>query len=319
MLIRNAFCYADRVRCKYGTKALKSAFCSMAEQDKQSAADFINNKKLKFSSLFLLIPEIFKLSVYEYLNQRNKLAIKLCGKMLKNQDIISKSGKISLEDEEAIPQVLKWILLTGAADDGLCDDYDEILDFTASLLINTYHDKTILPILANLIFKRNRNGYYIHDLVWVFFHCYDSDALKLIARYLRSNEPSDIKLACKLLGLNAEEFNVKKRYSEYLAYLKENEPYLRFTGESFLRTSRPRPYNVDWDAKYLCKNADDNLAQTEIALLDAFHSAEDNTKEILCRYSQKLHRKSVDAWKQWLHNPIEEQIKIAAAKLGGRK
>ncbi len=40
-------------------------------------------------------------------------------------------------------------------------DYDAVIDYTVILLISDYEDKTILPEVADLIFRRNRRGGYI--------------------------------------------------------------------------------------------------------------------------------------------------------------
>ncbi|MCJ7691677.1 MAG: hypothetical protein MUO60_20530, partial [Clostridiaceae bacterium] len=80
-------------------------------------------------------------------------------------------------------------------------------------------------------------------------------SLMLIANYLYSDDPRDIKLACKLLDSVpfidiTTSRDSKDKYMDFFYWLKENYPFLYFTGESFQRTSNPIPFKIDLDAKY---------------------------------------------------------------------
>ena len=75
----------------------------------------------------------------------------------------------------------------------ISDEHDEILDVTASLLIKTHNDKTILPTIVDTIFSRNRKGLFNHDLIWAFFQARDPYSLMLVANYLNSEDTEDRK------------------------------------------------------------------------------------------------------------------------------
>ncbi|HEY5588621.1 MAG TPA: hypothetical protein VIK86_06665, partial [Candidatus Paceibacterota bacterium] len=95
--------------------------------------------------------------------------------------------------------VLKGMFERGVVQNGQSNDNDELLDATATLLIKIHKDKTILPIIVDMIFFRNRKGLFTHDLIWAFFQAREPNSLMLIANYLNSEDMNDVKLACKLL------------------------------------------------------------------------------------------------------------------------
>ena len=108
--------------------------------------------------------------------------------------------------------VLKNMFKTGLIRPGLRNDDDEFLDITALLLIKTHNDKAILPTLVDIIFFRNREGLFTHDLIWAFFQARDINSLMLIANYLHSDNIIDVKLACKLIRLCAfNRYDYRKR------------------------------------------------------------------------------------------------------------
>ena len=233
-MVLKAMSYLDRIRFVNGSDTLKTAFRKLCEGE--MAVGLINDKRLLFASLFTLLPEIEEFDLYKHLNLRNTIAIKICKKILKADTLLTESS-------EEIISTLKWIMTTGANDDGLNSEYDRILDGTAAILIITYYDKTILPIIADMIFKRNRKGAFIHDLVWAFFKANIPETLRIIAGFLRSANKDDIDLACKLLNIEPI------KYTAYLSWFKENYPNLVFTGESFNLTSNPQPVIVDLEVK----------------------------------------------------------------------
>lgn len=135
-----------------------------------------------------------------------------------------------------------------------------------SVLINTYRDKNILPLVVDLIFKRNRNEQYIHDLVWALFRSGDLQVLRLIAEYIKSSDPKDVELATKLLNIDeanmrAHNYDQERLYESYLNWLEENQPYLYFTQESFHYTSKPIFYAVNLQRKNYKKDIDIELGR----------------------------------------------------------
>lgn len=222
-----------------------------------------------------------------------------------------------------MPQVLSWIVRTGASEDGLSDDYDEIIDSSASLLIHQYKDHSILPILAKLIFQRNRAGRYIHDLVWVFFEAKNPNAVKHITNYLHSPHQKDVALARNLLNFTPVSSNSPGKVA--LSYIKENDPYLYYTGQSYSQTSEPKPFALDIGAKYLGKKLASHrkdyydLSEEECTCLACFNQIDSKTQELLSRYSHKMQKQNQQQWTDWMQLPIEEQIRVAKKGLGGRR
>jgi hypothetical protein len=131
----------------------------------------------------------------------------------------------------------------------LDDEYEAVMDAAISVLVNIYKDNSILPAVADMIFKRNRKGHYIHDLIWAYFRSSTPDTLKLTAERICSSDQQDIDLACHLLNLEASYSSLntedrQKQYQTYLQWLNENAPFLYFTGESFQYSSNPILYKV---------------------------------------------------------------------------
>ncbi len=318
----------DKIRLSHSMHDFKSIFKELGEKHKQKAVGYINEEKLYFSSLFILMPEIQAFNLYDKLNTRNIIALKMCSKILRDENTSSRVDNLFSEDSGMIYPVLKWMLKTGSAEDGLNDEYDKVLDGVASLLIKTYKDTSVLPIVADMIFKRHQKGYLIHDLVWCFFQARDPYCLKLIAGYIRSPNQRDVDLAFKLLHFapkdNSRGNDRQKQYQAYLSWLEENKKFLYFTGENFQLTSDPKPCAVDLDAKYLCKSISaydkkplEPLTETDQSRLQQFHEARDEEEMILAGYSHRIHDQNIRLWNQWIQYPVSKQIEMAKAGTGG--
>lgn len=323
----NDYSYLDQIRINEGSDKCRSAFGEISRKDVRRAGALLNDRRLMFPCLYILYEPILRQHIQKYLNTRNGTALQIIDriKSAKADGIDYLSSKW-----DSVRPVLKWILKTGSAGEISEDDYEEILDVTVSALINIYKDADSVPPAVDLIFKRDRNGRYIHDLVWALFRLRDPEVLKLIARRLRSSDPKDAELAAELLNLDetdvpAAEVDGEGRYEGYLHWLEENQPYLYFTGESFQYSSRPVFCAVDLERKYLQKAASSHDRQA-IAPLDdeesksaaAFKQLSAQEQKVLSEYSQKICSKSVPAWKEWLHAPVGEQIKAAKAGLEGK-
>ncbi len=319
----------DRIRRSQGVDACKSMFGRLGKEHKQNAVRLVNDGSLFFASLFILQPEIEELNLKEELSERNRIALSLCKKILDNKGTSESADRMISLNSEEVHHVLLWMFNTGAADDGLNNDFDQVLDIVASVLMKTHHEKTILPVMTNMIFKRNQRGHYIHDLVWACFQTHDANALRLIAGYLRSPVAKDVDLAHTLLHLPQEMPSSsfpdrQKQYVSYLSWLKENEPYLYFTGESLQFTNNPTPCGVDLEAKYLCKDGGMRgrkqpapLTDTERDSLTKFNRISEEEKKALAKHSQKLHRENPSYWSEWMQYPIDKQVNVA--QYGRRK
>ena len=322
----NDYSYLDQIRMTEGTEKCKGTFLEIFRKDVRRAATMLNDDRLMFPSLYILREPILQQRAQRYLNSRNMTALQIANRVKGPKT--PGANSLSPKQNSAYP-VLKWILETGSAEEIPEDDYEEILDVAASVLITVHKDADILPLVVDLIFKRNRDGRYIHDLIWALFRFQDPQVLKLVAQRLVSSEPKDAELAAELLNIDKTDLQAvrgdgKGRHEGYLHWLEENLPYLYFTQETFQYTSKPTFCAVDLERKYLQKGTP-SYSKEPISSLDddenesiaAFQRLSFEEKKALSDYSQKICSKSVPAWKEWLHAPVKEQIKTAKTRLEG--
>lgn len=315
----------DRVRHDRGNDGLREYFKQLAQKDRGKLMDLINEEELSFTSLFVLRGEIQQLGFFDQMNIRNKIALEIVDETLKEYKVELAPSDMVSNFIQNVRVALKWMLTTGAFDDGMSDEYDEVMDVTAILLVKVYKDKDILPLLADMIFKRYKLGTCINDLAWAFFEGKEPYSLILIGNKLRSREMKDVELACKLLGFIPgvdvkSSVDGETQYLGFFNWIEENRPFLYFTGESFQQKNSPTPYVVVLEAKYLCKvisidtgKSLEPLTREEDELLSSFDKQDDDTRILLSSYSFRLHYDDVNGWNMWLRRPIEEQIKIAKA------
>lgn len=318
----------DKVRFARGTDGLRNFFSILLKNNKEEAISLINNSNLSFTSLFILKTDLEKSVPLSYLNIRNQVTFRLIDELLKKTSPTDEGLLIHGYDPK-LYTVLRWILETGFSGDGLSDEYDEILDVISVILITEFKDMTILPIVAHMIFNRNKKGTLIHDLVWAIFQSEVPQSLTLIAERLLSPNRKDIELARKLLSFIPEiDMSAKgdngKQYLSFVSWLRENGPFLLFTGESLQQCSTPSPCAIRLDSKYLCKptlvnnSIRSNLAsEKESELLKIFNSLEKHIQVLLSKFSFKLYRQNPYFWYMWINYPIVEQINIARKEIGG--
>lgn len=310
-----------------GVDSIRSFFYQLTKVNEKEAINLINDENLHFASLFVLKPEIEELKLFQKLNIRNRIALRITSEILLSKKNISAVEDLSFDYIQAVYSVLKWMLETGCINDGLNDQYDEILDITAIFLTKVYRDKTVLPIIAEMIFRRYKQGLLIHDLAWAFFESRDPISLSIISERLQSKELKDIELAQKLLsfvpGIGIRDnIDIKEQYLSFLDWFGKNNLFLCFTGESFQQISNPVIYRVVLKAKYLCEPVSIDtgkilriLSEERCKLIDEFKRLDKNTQILLSEFSVMLHHNNICKWQEWLECPIEEQIKFA--RIGG--
>ncbi|MEW9095970.1 MAG: hypothetical protein AB2417_12895 [Clostridiaceae bacterium] len=310
-----------------GVDSVRSFFYQLTKANEKEALNLINDENLHFASLFVLKPEIEELKLSEKLNIRNRIALRITSEILLGKENISAIECFSCDYIQAVHSVLKWMLETGCINDGLNDQYDEILDITAIFLTKIYRDKTVLPIIAEMIFRRYKQGFLIHHLVWAFFESRDPISLSIISERLKSKESRDIELAQKLLSLVPDigirdNIDIKEQYLSFLNWFGKNNLFLHFTEESFQQSSNSIIYKVVLEAKYLCEPVSIDtgkilrvLSAKECKLIDEFKKLDKNTQILLSEFSVMLHHNNIYKWKHWLKCSIGEQIKFA--RIGG--
>jgi len=314
------------MRIRLGKNDFRQWFRESLKQNAKTATQALNSRRLLFPSLFLLLPDIEEHNLYSHLNEQTACACRFCmSRIMKD----SKPDLAFLTDRFQERRILRWVFTTGAdwdAPDEDTDAYDAVMDAAASRLVTVCKDKTILPAVVNLIFRRNRRNLLVHDLVWCLYKACDPDSLGLVAAYLLSEDSTDRELACKILHLPFDErydpAAARRQYNDYMAWLNENKDCICFTGESFQLTSNPRPVAVNLEAKYLGKKISpedgkwlEPLTPAEKEKLDLFRSVPDADREVLAAYSRYLYRRNRRSWNQWMQSRHEDQIRIAAAGL----
>ena len=112
--------------------------------------------------------------------------------------------------------------------------------------------------------------------------------------------------------------NTQKQYFSFFYYLKENYPFLYFTGESFQRESNPTPYSIAMDSKYLYKRVSVDtgislipLTQKENSLSNYFNRLDNDTKQLLSNFSLKTQHENKYLWRSWINQSIIKQINMA--------
>lgn len=321
----------DRIRIDNGIDNLKVHFQELAENNKKEAVNLINSANLHFPTLFELRKKINDLDLFDDLNLRNKTAIEITDEILEKKKKISINEYVSSDLAQIAYSVLKWMFDTGFYDDGIDNEYDEVLDIVAILLIRIYRDQSILPTVVDMIFERNRRGLFTHDLVWAFFESRDPNSLMMIANRLLSADDNDIDLASKLLSFipgidKNNDINKEKKYTSFMNWIQENNSFLHFTGQSLQQVNRPITYVIALEAKYLNKYASVDTGKTlkeltadENRLLKEFNKLDSDTKLLLANFSSMLYHKNKHWWNEWIHYPIVEQIRIAKSMMEGEQ
>ena len=315
----------DRMWYHGGTQGLRQFFSTTARKSRREALRMINDEALSFPVLFILSGDIYTLNLYRDMSLRNKTAMRLCALKTMPADWFDTSMETA--DTRAFHATLRWMITTGKTWDGPLeghDAYDAVLDYVSALLTGSFEDKAVLGDIAELIFRRNRKGYYIHDLVWSFFQMLDADILLLVVNRLKSGNSKDVELASKLLGVDTplpmDSKKMKALFEQYTSWLEENRPYLYLTGEHFQMTSHPIHLNFDREAKYLQKAILPRertpavpLTEDETDRLFQYRQAPEDEQEVLSAYSQRLRTRDKRLWDDWMQGHVAEQV-IAARK-----
>ncbi len=194
----------DRIRLNEGAERCRAVFQEACEKNRRRAAGLLNDERLTFPCLFLLWRQAEAFRLHRFLSARCLAALELI-RQTSGQSDAGDGGHYPRTDNRAAHAALKWILETGKSEHGLGDvqEYEEIVDKAASLLINVYRDKSVLPLVAELVFARNREGRHVHTLIWALFRAGDPGVLRLIAERIPSADQRDSAFACSLLNLDS--------------------------------------------------------------------------------------------------------------------
>lgn len=319
--------FLDRVLRVKGKDELKGFFSRLLQQNSEKAVELINDNNLNFTSLFIINPDFRDEKFSSLLNTRNHSALEIMNLILSRDT--KNMRRLSSENRQNTYSTLNWILRSGYRDDGINSDYEEILETSAVLLVKEHEDRSVLPLILEMIYSRYNKGLLIYDLVWAFFEACNPESLIPVAERLNSSDIKEIELSRKLLGFipcmqtNPEE-NPQVQSTRCIAWLKENMPFLHYTGESFLQTPNPIPYVVSLEAKYLCKAISPSggkplkaLTMAENSALSNFRILDYPSKVLLSNYSYWLYRQNIYFWNIWRSYPVLEQLNSARNAMGG--
>jgi len=316
----------DEIRLESGAEKLNTHFKKILNSNLQQAIDNLNDKNLSYSSLFILKDTIDESNISANLSTRNKIALDITDEIISNKNRNSISDLSSSKYLQMANSTLKWMLKTGAENDGYSNEFDKVLDITSILLTKVFKERDVLPTICDIIFKRHREDSLIHDLLWGYYESKDINSLFLIGEKLKSNDIKEVELACDLLSFIPDINSKHKHNPEYLYltfthWFEENKSFLYYTGESFQQTSKPKPYNIDINSMYLGNSSLNNVKNQKLTLDESnkvsdFNNLDENTKSFLANYSYKLRKKDIYKWYSWLKKPIESQLEIAHARNG---
>jgi hypothetical protein len=314
----------DRMRLESGFENTRVYLRGLAGTNLANAQALLADGSLRFGTLYLLLPDLQSLRLLGALGPRSAAALVLCREIVAAPG--GRGGK-SLPGGETAHAALRWMLLTGGEDTGLSNEYDQILDTAAAVLIRSYHDGEALPAAVAMVFSRRKKGLYLHDLVWALFSAQDASVFPLIAGHLRSPDGGEAALAAKLLRHAPEGAGEQSgAYEDYMAWLGENGPYLLFTGEAFQSSSDPVPCRVDLPSKYLCRGpavpamrSDGAAAREQRERAENFRRLGERQQAALASYSARLHGASPEEWKRFMGYPLETQLRLADADAGGAR
>ena len=298
----------DDLRLHNGEEKTRDQFYSLYQQNAEQAISILNDDNLGYPSLYILLPEISKLSLETALSKRNRLALDISKNLTAH-----KHPAPNTEVHDA----LKWMLVTGSSAANMGDEYDAIMDSAALLLIKEYGDKESLPLLTELIFSRHRKGQYTYDAEWALFESRDPECLVMIAERLRSADIRDVTLARQLLSFIPciDRFDdANRQYQCVMQWIGQNRRYLVYTGESNQKCCGPRPYKVALEQKYLQRSVGEDLSRltsAEQTALNEFKQLGEDEKQLLSDYSQRLHTRGNGQWQRWMGNRLPEQIASA--------
>lgn len=297
----------DAVAAQLGRDGMREAFYSLYKLDSAAALRVLDDDRLGFPALYALRPEIIKLGLESSLSARNSAALKIL-KLLASRDYTAYESDTQHKD------VLKWIFNTGRKETNLGEEYDGIIDAAAALLVKVYNDKDCLPGLCDMIFDRHRSGLNIYDAEWAFFESGDAQCISLVSKRLASPDVRDVMLAQNLLRFLPcfdPGQQGSKQYSGVIRWIRENGPYLFYTGESSLMRGEPCRFTLSLESKYLQRpqpQSDMPPLPGERERLNEFGSLDERTKARLSDYSQRLHAGDIKSWNRWIGAPITAQI-----------
>lgn len=351
----------DNIRISNGPDSLRNYFNDLYHTRRSKLPKLLNDRHLHFYTLFLLKPDIYAFNLQEKLIPVYKWALHVSdrlsetiGNQIHGGNTAARRAEIRKDlrtEPEIIPSALKWIVETGWDADVPEGSYELLLERCTAMLLLEFRDKSVLPLIADIIFARNRAGLLIHNLVWLFFEAHDTDSLCLLAQRLASASSADVSLARKLLrfipgtgtdkngsGTDTNTASGADRnsvtdtmtasgsalYFKAIRWLSENRPYLYFTGESMQMCTNPLFCQVSLEAKYLGRHVSPETGRMQIpprddeaALLEEFRRLTPAQQRQMAEFSRMMSSRNIYQWNSWIRLPFFRQLEAASRTTGG--
>ena len=307
-----AHAFLDQVRLKRGNESLVQSFRNTLKANKRQAIDYLNDKNIRFPSVYVLREVISKEKLTNELANRSRLALEF---------INNEHGHIHGWVQTLHPPLL-WMIQSGGQE-YVDPPYLKKMDGAAGLLTVVYGDRSVLPAFASMLFFRCRNHLPYHDLVWAFLEAREPLSLSLIADRLRSDDHKESDCARRMLsfipGIDRKTDNKgDEQYRRFCKWVENNGHFLYYKGETFDTTHHPNPYVTVRQAKYLgvfVSNYDGKpyaaLSNKESRLWKQLSRLNAEEQEILADYSAKLRGKDQQLWKKWLSQSMRKQMQEA--------
>lgn len=229
----------ERARIEQGNEACAELFKETVKTNEEKAAMWLQDGGMTFPCLFLILPQLEGSHLSEGLSPVLKASMEITLWILSVSQVETKSD-VSIEKSDTVHSALRWMLETGANAKNTSSSYRKVIDIVISILIHTYRDKFILPVVADLIFSRRKNGENVHDLIWAYFCIEDAHALRLIAGKLPNADQGEAEFIRDLLGIEeSKNTTLEAERDNYLDTLDNNILNLQFRAENKQYMSRP--------------------------------------------------------------------------------
>lgn len=266
----------------------------------------LNSDDARFVELYSSVGIIRENNLFRYLNERNQIALRFC----KSRDCT----RVKMHEQD----VLRWMVQSSYDNEIDSDAFQDIIDRTVTKLLLIYHDNTVLDQVVTIMFNRYREDQCIYDLCWAFYQSQTIDTLPLVAYYLLSDNPMDNELANKLLNFKPElqPNNKRQQYMNFMTWYNENKDFLYFNEDNLQETCRPKYWRVDLMSKYICRQKNEELSETERNNLSDFRKLDRAEQKKLSKYSYSLFKTDKQGWKRWFSNPLQTQQYTARAWRG---
>ncbi|MCL1631778.1 hypothetical protein M3N64_07425 [Sporolactobacillus sp. CPB3-1] len=293
------------------------------QTDQQHAFQMINDPDLEFPVLFMLRNELETRS--GQLAPRTQIALQHIRNVLHGADFgINHSASFAVQHDEVV-SAMYWILKTGWKNI-VSTDYTQVIDQTAIHLLHTYHENW-LKGMVDLVIYRCKNKSQRHYLISALWETANPVCLVYLANYLLSNERVESSYARKMLAFIPEVRHALDNQAALLAFetwYEENAHYLVYTGETNDAVPGARPFKIHYSAKYLGKIVSPSngepvqaFSKQEKKNYDEFIKLPHRTQIHLSAYSSRLRKLQSKIWRNWVMQPVKEQLQSENVPLHG--